>query len=96
MILAALAQSLTEVMPLPGFERALNFERAAVITLGFCLRDRHALRKAAYQMSGWLFLTALITPAYLFVRAKRLKKRPTYAITWICTFMVAGLLIASI
>ena len=67
----------------------------AVITLGFCLWDRHVLRKAGYQFSGWFFLTALITPVYLFLRAKRIKQRPTYAITWVCTFIVAVLLMAA-
>jgi len=67
----------------------------AVITLGFCLWDRRVLRKAGYPISRWLFLTALITPIYLFIRAKRVGQRPTYAIVWILTFILAVLLEAS-
>lgn len=53
----------------------------SVITLGFCLWDRRLLAKAGYQISWRVFLTALIIPVYLFIRAKRVKQRPTYAIT---------------
>jgi len=54
--------------------------------------DERRLRKAGYG-SNWLLAAAvLFVPAYLFARARRLKQRPTYAIFWLITVVVALLL----
>ena len=58
--------------------------------------DELRLRKAGYG-SKWMRAAAvLLVPVYLFVRAKRLKQRPWYAVCWIVTFFLGIFLIASV
>jgi hypothetical protein len=38
----------------------------------------------------------LLTPVYLFLRAKRLKQRPYYAVAWILSLIVGFLIYASV
>jgi hypothetical protein len=48
------------------------------------------LKKAGHR-SLWLGLAAtLLTPIYLFARAKRLEQRPFYAIAWIISLILGG------
>lgn len=63
------------------------------INTALCLWDDRRLKRAGYN-SRWMVLTALVlVPVYLFMRAKLLKQRPSYAITWIA-MMLLGLLFA--
>jgi superfamily I DNA/RNA helicase len=53
------------------------------------------LKKAGHR-SLWLGLAAtLLTPIYLFARAKRLKQPPFYAIAWIISLILGGILLAA-
>jgi hypothetical protein len=54
--------------------------------------DYRRLEKAGYGSWTMRALAVLLTPVYLFLRAKRLKQRPTYGIAWIVS-LVLGLLI---
>lgn len=59
--------------------------------------DAHNLKRAGYASGVKMrFLAALLTPIYLFVRAKLLKQRPTYAITWIALFIISLLMVFSV
>lgn len=57
--------------------------------------DEHRLRKAGYG-SNWMRAAAvLLVPVYLFVRAKRLKQRPSYAVCWIVMFLLGLFIVAA-
>jgi len=62
----------------------------------FGLWDERRVRKAGYSSRGMLVALALLPPLYLFWRAKRLKQRPWYAITWVLSFFLALLLIGAV
>ena len=51
--------------------------------------DERNVRQAGYSMKWAVFLAGLLLPVYLFLRAKRLKQRPYYAITWIVMLLIA-------
>jgi hypothetical protein len=58
--------------------------------------DELRLRKAGYG-SKWMRVAAvLLTPVYLFARAKRLKQAPWYAVCWIVTFLLGIFLVAAV
>lgn len=59
------------------------------------LWDEHRLKKAGHSSKWMTGFAALLTPIYLFMRAKKLKQRPTYAITWVALFVFSLLLVAS-
>lgn len=57
--------------------------------------DERRLSKAGYG-SNWMRAAAiLLVPVYLFVRAKRLKQRPSYAVCWIVMFLLGLILEAA-
>jgi hypothetical protein len=57
-----------------------------------CLTDAAQLKRAGYS-SGWMTLFALLlAPAYLFMRAQRLRQTPTYGFVWIASFIVSIIL----
>jgi hypothetical protein len=59
------------------------------INATLCLVDAEQLKRAGYS-SGWMTLFALLlAPVYLFLRARRLRKTPTYGFVWIATFIVS-------
>ncbi|RXG83808.1 hypothetical protein EAS61_40845 [Bradyrhizobium zhanjiangense] len=55
-------------------------------------RDDRRLQQAGYGTRTTRITAVLLTPVYLFLRAQRLKQRPSYAVAWIPS-MVAGFLI---
>jgi hypothetical protein len=60
-----------------------------------CLLDEIQLKKAGYA-AGWITLFAVIlAPAYLFLRAQRLKQTPTYGYVWIACF-IASIVLQSV
>jgi hypothetical protein len=60
------------------------------VNCGLCLVDETWLKRAGYG-SGWLkFFAVVLVPVYLFARAKRLKQRPSYAIAWVCIFVLSA------
>lgn len=57
-----------------------------------CLIDAAQLKHAGYS-SGWMTISALLlAPAYLFMRAQRLRQTPTYGYVWIASFIVSIIL----
>ncbi|WP_247306356.1 DUF4339 domain-containing protein, partial [Bradyrhizobium sp. 179] len=54
--------------------------------------DDQKLKQAGYGSRVTRVTAVLFQPVYLFLRAKRLKQRPYYAVAWIISF-IAGLLI---
>jgi len=54
--------------------------------------DDRKLKQAGYGSWATRATAVLLTPIYLFLRAKRLKQRPYYAVAWILS-MIAGFLI---
>jgi hypothetical protein len=57
-----------------------------------CLVDAEQLKRAGYS-SGWMTLFALLlAPVYLFVRAQRLRRTPTYGFVWIASFIASIIL----
>lgn len=63
-------------------------------TLGF-LDDRR-LKQAGYGSWVTRVTAVLFQPVYLFLRAKRLKQRPYYAVAWILSLIVGLLIYASV
>jgi hypothetical protein len=58
--------------------------------------DDRKLQQAGYGSRLTRFTAVLLTPVYLFLRAKRLKQRPYYAIAWIISLVVGFLIFASV
>jgi hypothetical protein len=54
--------------------------------------DDRRLQQAGYGSRTTRVTAVLLAPVYLFLRAKRLKQRPYYAVAWIIS-MIAGFLI---
>lgn len=54
--------------------------------------DDRRLQQAEYGSRTTRLTAVLLAPVYLFLRAKRLKRRPYYAVAWIIS-MIAGFLI---
>jgi hypothetical protein len=90
---AAAARTIVLGMP---FERTghMPWVIPGTINAALCLWDNWRLKKAGYQ-NKWMLATAFaLAPVYLFIRARVLKQKPTYAIAWLVTSIV-GLLISS-
>lgn len=65
-------------------------------TLLLCLWDYLRLRKAGYDLRKIIWTAIILPPIYLFLRAKKVQQRPTYAITWIVSAAIYVLLIAAV
>lgn len=65
-------------------------------TLLLCLWDYLRLRKAGYDLSKIIWTAIILPPIYLFLRAKKVRQRPTYAITWIVSATIYVLLMAAV
>jgi hypothetical protein len=60
-----------------------------LVNAALCLTDAAQLKRAGYN-SGWMtFFALLLAPAYLFMRAQRLRQTPTYGFVWIASFIVS-------
>jgi GYF domain 2 len=76
--------------------KSVPFQIPLLINGLFGWLDELRLRKAGYG-SKWMRAAAvLLAPIYLFVRAKRLKQRPWYAVCWILTFLLGVFLVAAV
>jgi hypothetical protein len=58
--------------------------------------DDRRLKQAGYGSWVTRVTAVLLQPAYLFLRAKRLKQRPYYAVAWILSLIVGFLIYASV
>lgn len=65
-------------------------------TLLLCLWDYLRLRKAGYDLSKIIWTAIILPPIHLFLRAKKVRQRPTYAITWIVSATIYVLLMAAV
>ncbi|WP_027529648.1 DUF4339 domain-containing protein [Bradyrhizobium sp. WSM3983] len=72
--------------------RGLPFQVPVVINGLLGWLDDRRLKQAGYGSRITRVTAVLLTPVYLFLRAKRLKQRPYYAVAWIVS-MIAGFLI---
>ncbi|QUS38030.1 DUF4339 domain-containing protein [Tardiphaga alba] len=70
----------------------LAFLVPAFINAALCLSDERQLKRAGYSDKWLTTFGFILAPAYLFIRAKRLRHFPSYGITWIATFAVSILL----
>jgi hypothetical protein len=66
-----------------------SFFLPIVINAALCLLDLRQLKRAGYSDGFLTFWGLVLAPVYLFMRAKRLRHKPTYAITWIVTFVIS-------
>ncbi|MBB4427874.1 hypothetical protein GGD66_006457 [Bradyrhizobium sp. CIR48] len=58
--------------------------------------DDRKLKQAGYGSRVTRVTAVLFQPVYLFLRAKRLKQRPYYAVAWIISFIAGFLIYASV
>ncbi len=72
--------------------RGLPFQVPLAVNALFGWLDDRKLKQAGYGSRLTRVTAVLFQPIYLFLRAKRLKQRPYYAVAWIIS-MIAGLLI---
>ncbi len=76
-------------------ESELPWALTTAINSILCLWDERRLNKAGHSKK-WMTISAiLLVPVYLFLRAKQLKQRPIYAITWIALLVISILLVSS-
>ena len=59
-----------------------------LLNIVLCLADQARLTNAGYDTKGMGLLAFLLVPAYLFVRASRLKQSNAYAIVWLVVFFL--------
>jgi len=76
--------------------RGLPLQLPALVGALLGWLDYRLLEKAGYKSWGLRAAAVLLTPVYLFMRAKRLKQRPTYAICWLVSFAVGLLIYGSV
>lgn len=76
--------------------RGLPFQVPVVINAILGWLDDGRLKQAGYGSRLTRAAAVLLTPAYLFLRAKRLKQWPYYAVAWILSMIVGFLIYASV
>jgi hypothetical protein len=76
--------------------RGLPFQLPVVINALLGWLDDRRLKQAGYGSRLTRVTAVLFTPAYLFLRAKRLKQRPHYAVAWILSMIVGFLIYAAV
>lgn len=70
-------------------ESGIPWQITTAVNSGLCLWDERRLNKAGHSHK-WMTISAILfVPVYLFLRAKQLRQRPTYAITWIVMLVLA-------
>jgi GYF domain 2 len=75
-----------------SFSSALVWLIPTLANATLCILDEQQLKRAGYN-SGWMTLFALLlAPAYLFMRAQRLRQPPSYGYVWIASFIVSIIL----
>lgn len=76
--------------------RGLPFQVPLVINALLGWLDDRRLKRAGYGSRLTRVTAVLVTPVYLFLRAKRLKQRPYYAVAWMLSMIVSFLIYASV
>lgn len=76
--------------------RGLPYQIPVVINACLGWLDDRRLKQAGYGSRVTRATAILLTPAYLFLRAKRLKHRPYYAVAWILSMIMGFLIYASV
>jgi hypothetical protein len=56
------------------------------LNIGLCLFDEKRLRDAGHDMQGLSSIVCILVPAYLFLRAAKLRQNNAYAWVWLVTF----------
>jgi hypothetical protein len=75
--------------PFLAFLAPLSWLIPLLTNAALCLTDAAQLKRAGYS-SGWMtFFALLLAPAYLFMRAQRLRQTPSYGYAWIASFIVS-------
>lgn len=90
-LITAVLRAAAEESPSPAITdlASVSIFLPIVVNAVLCLLDLRQLRRAGYS-DGFLTLWGLIlAPAYLFMRAKRLRHKPTYAIAWLIMFAIS-------
>lgn len=90
-----LARALGTHGGLPFQEPETPFALPGLLTAALCFWDERRLNKAGYSSKWMTAFAFLLAPVYLFMRAKRLKQRPTYAICWLVLVIVAAILVGA-
>ena len=74
------------------FLTLMNFVVPALMNAALCLNDERQLKRAGYS-EKWLTVSGiLLAPAYLFLRAKRLRQFPSCGILWVACFIISILM----
>ena len=76
--------------------KGLPYQVPLLINAGIGWLDDRRLKQAGYGSWVTRATAVLLQPVYLFLRAKRLKQRPYYAIAWILSMVVGFLIYASV
>jgi hypothetical protein len=76
--------------------RGLPFQVPVLINALLGWLDDRRLKQAGYGSRLTRVTAVLFTPVYLFLRAKRLKQRPYYAVNWILSMIVGFLIYAAV
>ncbi|MBR0808502.1 DUF4339 domain-containing protein [Bradyrhizobium japonicum] len=76
--------------------RGLPYQVPVLINACLGWLDDRRLKQAGYGSRLTRVAAVLFTPIYLFLRAKRLKQRPYYAVTWIISMVIGFLIYASV
>jgi len=76
--------------------RGLPFQLPVIINGFLGWLDDRRLKQAGYGSRLTRVAAVLFTPIYLFLRAKRLKQRPYYAVAWIISMIIGFLIYASV
>lgn len=76
--------------------RGLPFQVPLVVNALLGWLDDRRLQQAGYGSRTTRITAVLLAPVYMFLRAKRLKQRPYYAVAWIISLIAGFLIYASI
>ena len=63
-----------------------------LLNAALCLLDEQQLRRAGYADKWLTIFGVILAPAYLFLRAKRLRQTPSYGYAWVVSFIISILL----
>ena len=90
---AAIGRAIAPRMGIEYAEKEVPWFIPFIMNSIFCLWDERRLHKAGHSSHWMTSMAIILVPAYLFLRAKKLKQRPTYAITWIILIVLSVFLV---
>lgn len=76
--------------------RGLPFQVPLAVNALLGWLDDRRLQQAGYGSRTTRVTAVLLAPVYMFLRAKRLKQRPYYAVAWIISLIAGFLIYASV